>query len=61
MEAMKMKLFLAVVLAAAMAFSAVNPAAASVEAPAPSPPSGASSFVPALFASVAALAFGLLI
>lgn len=58
MEAMKMRLFVAV-LVAAMAFSAVQQAAA-VEAPAPSPTSDASLAIPAFFASVATLAFGFL-
>ncbi|KAF3521649.1 hypothetical protein F2Q69_00047101 [Brassica cretica] len=45
----------------AVAFSAVGQAAAAtVEAPAPSPTSDAAMFVPALFASVVALASGLL-
>ncbi|XP_018469147.1 arabinogalactan protein 12 [Raphanus sativus] len=45
----------------AVAFSAVGQvAAATVEAPAPSPTSDATMFVPALFASVVALASGLL-
>ncbi|KAG8367985.1 hypothetical protein BUALT_Bualt16G0129600 [Buddleja alternifolia] len=50
MEASKMKILLVVVL---VALSAVQNVAAQ-EAPAPSPASDASSFVPALFASVAA-------
>ncbi|CAL9226909.1 hypothetical protein ISN45_Aa07g015090 [Arabidopsis thaliana x Arabidopsis arenosa] len=58
MEAMKMRLFVAV-LVAAMAFSAVQQVAA-VEAPAPSPTSDASLSIPAFFASVATLAFGFL-
>jgi len=53
-----MRLFVAV-LVAAMAFSAVQQAAA-VEAPAPSPTSDASLAIPAFFASVATLAFGFL-
>ncbi|XP_018475255.1 arabinogalactan protein 14-like [Raphanus sativus] len=59
MEAMKMKLFVAV-LVAMIAFSAVQHSAAAVDAPAPSPSSDASSFIPTFFASVAVLAFGLL-
>lgn len=58
MEAMKMKLFLAV-LVAVMAFSTVQQAAA-MEAPAPSPTSDASLSIPAFVATVATLAFGLL-
>ncbi|ESQ54658.1 hypothetical protein EUTSA_v10027232mg, partial [Eutrema salsugineum] len=58
MEALKMKLFVAV-LVAMIAFSAVQQAAA-VEAPAPSPTSDASLSIPALFATVVTLAFGFL-
>ncbi|KAH0850238.1 hypothetical protein HID58_091289 [Brassica napus] len=58
MEAMKMMVVFMVV---AVAFSAIGQAAAAtVEAPAPSPTSDAAMFVPALFASVVALASGLL-
>ncbi|VVB16221.1 unnamed protein product [Arabis nemorensis] len=59
MEAMKMKLFVAV-LVAMIAFSAVQQAAAAVEAPAPSPTSDASSFIPTFLASIVVLASGLL-
>ncbi|KAL3534023.1 hypothetical protein ACH5RR_007544 [Cinchona calisaya] len=60
MEAMKMKVVVvAVMMMMAMAFSAVQNVAA-VEAPAPAPASDASLFVPTVFASVAALAMGLL-
>lgn len=54
-----MKLFVAmmVVLMAA----ATMQKAAAAEAPAPSPASDATVFVPTLFASVAALAFGMLL
>lgn len=58
MEAMKMRLFFALVVAL-MAVSAVQNVAAA-EAPAPSPTSDAASFVPAVFASFGALAMGLL-
>ncbi|XP_018478676.1 arabinogalactan protein 13 [Raphanus sativus] len=58
MEAMKMKLFVAV-LVVGMAFSAVQQATA-VEAPAPSPTSDASLSIPTFVATVATLAFGLL-
>lgn len=56
---MKMKLMV-VLMVAIVAFSAVGKAAAQTEAPAPSPTSDAAMFVPALFASVAALASGFL-
>ncbi|KAK3405239.1 hypothetical protein EUGRSUZ_K01501, partial [Eucalyptus grandis] len=60
MEAMKMRLFLAVVIAV-MAVSAVQSVSAA-EAPAPSPASDAPAFVPAVLASViGALAFGLFV
>ncbi|CAF2150014.1 hypothetical protein BRARA_A01623 [Brassica rapa] len=58
MDAMKMRLFEAV-LVAMMAFSALQHAAA-VEAPAPSPTSDASLSIPAFVATVATLAFGFL-
>ncbi|XP_058204788.1 arabinogalactan protein 13-like [Rhododendron vialii] len=58
MEALRMKLFVAVVMLL-MAVSAVGNVAAA-EAPAPSPVSDATVFLPAAFASLAALAFGLL-
>ncbi|KAL0796492.1 hypothetical protein Bca101_067869 [Brassica carinata] len=58
MEAMKMMVVFMIV---SVAFSAVGQvAAATVEAPAPSPTSDAAMFVPALFGSVIALASGLL-
>lgn len=53
-----MKLFVAVVMLL-MAVSAVGNVAAA-EAPAPSPVSDATVFLPTAFASLAALAFGLL-
>ena len=60
MESMKMKLMV-VLMVAIVAFSAVGKAAAqTTESPAPSPTSDATMFVPALFASVVALASGLL-
>ncbi|KAG2311988.1 hypothetical protein Bca4012_026515 [Brassica carinata] len=60
MESMKMKLM--VLLTVAMvAFSAVGKVAAQTsESPAPSPTSDVAMFVPALFASAAALASGFL-
>lgn len=54
-----MKLFLAVVMMV-IAVSAVQPAVAA-DAPAPSPASDAAVFVPTLFASLTALAFGFLL
>ncbi len=59
MEAMKMKLFFAVVMMV-LAVSAVQTAVAA-DAPAPSPDSGAAYFVPTFFASLTALAFGFLL
>ncbi|KAF8035384.1 hypothetical protein BT93_C1419 [Corymbia citriodora subsp. variegata] len=59
MEAMKMKLFVAMMVVL-MAAANVQKAAAA-EAPAPSPVSDAAVFVPTFFASVVALAFGLLL
>ncbi|XP_059628769.1 arabinogalactan protein 13-like [Cornus florida] len=59
MEALKMKLFAAVVVML-MAVSAVQSVAAA-DAPAPSPMSDATVFVPTAIASLAALAFGLLL
>ncbi|CAE6243804.1 unnamed protein product [Arabidopsis arenosa] len=59
MEAMKMKLFVTV-LVAMIAFSTVQQTVAVVDAPAPSPTSDASSFIPTFFASVAVMAFGFL-
>ncbi|KAJ6360135.1 hypothetical protein OIU77_004197 [Salix suchowensis] len=59
MEALKMRVFLAIV-AVLMAVSAVQNAAAA-EAPAPSPTSDATAFAPAVFASLVALAFGQLL
>lgn len=56
---MKMKLFVAVLVAVTV-FSAVQQTAAAVDAPAPSPTSDASSFIPTFFASLAVMAFGLL-
>ncbi|XP_043691192.1 arabinogalactan protein 13-like [Telopea speciosissima] len=57
MEVLKMRLFTAVVLMV-LAVSAVQNVAAA-EAPAPAPASDAAVFVPTVFASLAALAFGL--
>ncbi|CAH8306222.1 unnamed protein product [Eruca vesicaria subsp. sativa] len=55
MEAVKKMMVVSMIVA--VAFSAVGQvAAATVEAPAPSPTSDAAMFVPALFASVVALA-----
>ncbi|CAN8248342.1 unnamed protein product [Cochlearia groenlandica] len=59
MEAMKLKLFVAV-LVAIIAVSAVQQTVAAVEAPAPSPVSDGFSLIPTFFASIAMLAFGLL-
>ncbi|KAF9688584.1 hypothetical protein SADUNF_Sadunf01G0003500 [Salix dunnii] len=56
MEAMKMKVF-AVLMVVLMAFSAMQEAAAA-DAPAPSPTSDATIFVPTFLASLVALAFG---
>ncbi|XP_010276372.1 PREDICTED: arabinogalactan peptide 13 [Nelumbo nucifera] len=59
MESLKMRLFAAVVVMM-MVISAVQNVAAA-DAPAPSPTSDASAFVPTALASVMALAFGLLL
>ncbi|KAG6787553.1 hypothetical protein POTOM_003594 [Populus tomentosa] len=56
MEAMKMKIFV-VLMVVLMAFSAMQKAAAADE-PAPSPASDATIFVPTFLASLVALAFG---
>lgn len=56
MEAMKMNLFV-VLMVVLMAFSTMQMAAAA-DAPAPSPTSDASVFIPTFFASLLALAFG---
>ncbi|KAI3414714.1 uncharacterized protein J3R85_015884 [Psidium guajava] len=58
MEAMRMKLFVTLMMAF-MALAAAQTTLAA-EAPAPSPASDASVFVPTFFASVAALALGFL-
>ncbi|XP_042516842.1 arabinogalactan protein 13-like [Macadamia integrifolia] len=58
MEALKMRLFAAVILMV-LAVSAVQNVAAA-EAPAPAPTSDAAIFVPTVFVSLAAIAFGLL-
>ncbi|XP_043692223.1 arabinogalactan protein 13-like [Telopea speciosissima] len=58
MEALKMRLFAAVILMV-LAVSAVQNVAAA-EAPAPAPASDAAVFVPTVFASLTALAFGFL-
>ncbi|KAM3693086.1 hypothetical protein ACJW30_08G138400 [Castanea mollissima] len=57
MEAMKLRFFVALMVVL-MAISSVQKAAAA-EAPAPSPTSDAAIFVPTFFASLVALAFGL--
>ncbi|PON64151.1 Arabinogalactan peptide [Parasponia andersonii] len=57
MEAMNKKLIFALLVVAMMAFSGIQKAAAA-EAPAPSPTSDATQFMPAIFASLVALAFG---
>ncbi|KAJ9179901.1 hypothetical protein P3X46_008214 [Hevea brasiliensis] len=59
MEALKVRVFVAIVVVL-MAVSAVQNVAAQ-EGPAPSPASDATVFVPTVFASLAAFAFGLLI
>ncbi|KAG6750760.1 hypothetical protein POTOM_045272 [Populus tomentosa] len=59
MEALKMRVFLAIV-AVLIAVSAVQNVAAA-DAPAPSPTSDATTFVPAVLASLVALAFGQLL
>ncbi|KAL9407432.1 hypothetical protein Peur_004404 [Populus x canadensis] len=56
MEAMKMKIFV-VLMVVLMAFSTMQKAAAA-DAPAPSPTSDATIFVPTFLASLVALAFG---
>uniref|UniRef100_A0A2P2JS69 Arabinogalactan peptide 13-like n=1 Tax=Rhizophora mucronata TaxID=61149 RepID=A0A2P2JS69_RHIMU len=58
MEALKLRLFLATVIALVVASAVQNAAAA--EAPAPSPTSDANVFVPTVLASLASLAFGVL-
>ncbi|XP_058212384.1 arabinogalactan protein 13-like [Rhododendron vialii] len=62
MEAMKVKLFVAVVMmvVAVSAVQNVGAAPTPAHAPAPSPVSDAGVFVPTAFASLVALAFGLL-
>ncbi|GMY16132.1 arabinogalactan peptide 14-like [Fagus crenata] len=57
MEAMKLKLFVTL-LVVLMAISSVQKAVAA-DAPAPTPTSDAAIFVPTFFASLVALAFGL--
>ncbi|KAL9370309.1 hypothetical protein Peur_041508 [Populus x canadensis] len=58
MEAMKMKIFV-VLMVVLMAFSTMQKAAAAAaDAPAPSPTSDATIFVPTFLASLVALAFG---
>ncbi|KAJ6877310.1 arabinogalactan protein 13-like [Populus alba x Populus x berolinensis] len=59
MEALKMRVFLAIV-AVLVAVSAVQNVAAA-DAPAPSPTSDATTFLPAVLASLVALAFGQLL
>ncbi|XP_022743951.1 arabinogalactan peptide 13-like [Durio zibethinus] len=58
MEALRVRLFFAMVVAL-MAVSTVQNVAAA-DAPAPSPTSDAIAFVPTVFASLVALAFGFL-
>ncbi|KAK8589775.1 hypothetical protein V6N13_088595 [Hibiscus sabdariffa] len=58
MEALRMRLFFAMVVVL-MAVSAIQNVSAA-DAPAPSPTSDATTFVPTVFASLVALAFGLL-
>ncbi|KAI3877465.1 hypothetical protein MKW98_032549 [Papaver atlanticum] len=55
---LKMRVFIAMIFMVMAASSVQNVAAA--DAPAPSPTSDATSFVPAVFASLTALVFGLL-
>ncbi|XWS64855.1 hypothetical protein CRYUN_Cryun05aG0039800 [Craigia yunnanensis] len=59
MEALRMTLFLAMVIVL-MAVSAVQNVTAA-DAPAPSPTSDATAFMPTVFASLVALAFGFLV
>ncbi|XP_022747841.1 arabinogalactan peptide 13-like [Durio zibethinus] len=58
MEALRMRIFFAMVIVLMAVFAVQNVAAA--DAPAPSPTSDATAFVPPVFASLVALAFGLL-
>ncbi|XP_039043765.1 arabinogalactan protein 13-like [Hibiscus syriacus] len=58
MEALMMSSFWAVMIVLVAMFTVQNVAAA--DAPAPSPTSDSTTFVPAVFASLIALAFGLL-
>lgn len=57
MAALKMKVLLAAVV---VALAVQNVAASTEEAPAPSPTADSAAFVPAMVASVAAMAFGML-
>lgn len=57
MEAMKMNVFVALLVVVMVALSGVQKVAAA-DSPAPSPTSDAYAFVPTFFASLAALAFG---
>ncbi|KAL6275135.1 hypothetical protein ACE6H2_018736 [Prunus campanulata] len=59
MEAMKMNVFVALLVVVMVALSGVQKVAAA-DSPAPSPTSDAYAFVPTFFASLAALAFGIL-
>ncbi|KAI3474495.1 hypothetical protein Pfo_029405 [Paulownia fortunei] len=59
MEALKMNIFFVAVAVALMVLSGVQNVAAQ-EAPAPSPASDATTFVPAVLASVGAVALGML-
>ena len=59
MEAMKMNLFVALLVVTIMAFSAINTVSAA-DAPAPSPTADAAAFVPTAIASLSALAFAFL-
>ncbi|KAF3444391.1 hypothetical protein FNV43_RR14083 [Rhamnella rubrinervis] len=59
MEAMNMKLSVALLVVIMVAFSGIQKSAAA-DAPAPSPASDATLFVPTFFASLVALALGFL-
>nr|XP_016470038.1 PREDICTED: arabinogalactan peptide 14-like [Nicotiana tabacum] len=59
MEAMKMNVFLVVLMVVLVAMSGIHNVVV-VDAPAPAPAADASIFVPTVFASLVALAFGLL-
>ncbi|XP_026414914.1 arabinogalactan protein 14-like [Papaver somniferum] len=59
MESLKMRALVAITVMV-MAASSIQNNVAAADAPAPSPTSDATSFVPAVFASLTALVFGLL-